>query len=96
MARTKIMRDITLKTHDESACTGRPCVIHNPSNHHMRDWKLNWREDKGVMERICPHGIGHPDPDCADYQESVGRGYINIHGCDGCCSAPEVKDGVSV
>lgn len=74
-----------LKTHDESKCRGQFCVIHNPSNHHMRTWPLNWRSDKGVMERICEHGIGHPDPDCAAHNIRMGNETLNIHGCDGCC-----------
>jgi hypothetical protein len=76
-----------LRTHPESACAGddRPCVIHRPSDHHMRQMPLNWRGDTGVMERICPHGVGHPDPDATAFAESQGRGYYGVHGCDGCC-----------
>lgn len=62
------------------------CAIHNrPSSHALMDAPLNWREDRGILERICSHGIGHPDHDSAKYLESVGRGVQNIHGCDGCC-----------
>ena len=80
-----------VNVHDLSACAGRPCVIHNPSAHHMRDWPLSWRNDRGFMERICPHGIGHPDPDHMAYVRSVVGDtlahYEGIHGCDGCCRA---------
>ena len=48
--------------HDPSKCAGRPCVIHAPLDHHMRDWPLHWRDDRGIFERICGHGVGHPDP----------------------------------
>lgn len=56
----------------------------------MRDWPQNWRDDTGVMERICPHGVGHPDPDHMTYVTlthgpEVARGH-GIHGCDGCCA----------
>jgi hypothetical protein len=71
--------------HPASQCKGRPCVIHNPSDHHMRSWDLVWRGDKGCFERTCPHGVGHPDPDSAAFLESIGRGYLSTHGCDGCC-----------
>lgn len=81
------MRNALLKTHDESKCRGQHCVIHNPSNHHMRDWPLNWRQDTGVIERICPHGIGHPDPDDAEYNIRRGKAHMTMHGCDGCCNA---------
>ena len=57
--------------HDETQCAGRHCCIHNPSSHHMRGWPMVWRGDKGVMERTCPHGVGHPDPDDALVQRVV-------------------------
>ena len=68
--------------HDKKDCKGPYCVIHNPSNHHMRNWPTHWRDDMGIMERICPHGIGHPDPDDIRVKE---HDYLGIHGCDGCC-----------
>lgn len=86
---TTYCRNALLQAHDESQCKGQPCVIHNPSEHHMSGWPLNWRDDKRVMERICPHGIGHPDPDCAAHQERIGQSANNTHGCDGCCLIPE-------
>lgn len=79
----------TLITHSPDKCQGRACCIHSPSAHHMRKWPMNYRFDKGVMERLCECGIGHPDPDDAAYQESVGRGYLNTHGCCGCCAPPK-------
>lgn len=63
--------------HLPEACSGRSCVIHHPSDHHMRDWRTHWREDRRIMERLCPHGIGHPDPD------EIAP--CRAHGCDGCC-----------
>lgn len=71
--------------HHPNRCEGRGCVMHHPSNHHMVSWKLNWRDDRGIMERLCPHGVGHPDPDSAAFQKAIGRDFENIHGCDGCC-----------
>lgn len=64
--------------HDKSACKGRPCPIHNPSNHVMKDFPQFWRDDARFMERICPHNVGHPDPD--------DPFAYKIHGCDGCCN----------
>lgn len=63
--------------HSPSACEGRGCPIHHPSQHHMRDWPQNWRNDRRMMERICEHGVGHPDPDDLNANRA--------HGCDGCC-----------
>jgi hypothetical protein len=76
-----------LKTHPAEKCAGRFCCIHNPPAHHMREWEMNWRSDTGVMERFCPHGIGHPDPDHMAYVKSVDPEltWQGVHGCDGCC-----------
>jgi hypothetical protein len=56
------------------------CVIHNQSDHNMKHLPLLWRPDGFFFERVCEHGVGHPDPDDAAFQE------INVHGCDGCCA----------
>ncbi len=55
-----------------------PCPIHRPGEHHMVTWQLHWRDDRRIFERICEHGVGHPDPD------STPEGH-GVHGCDGCC-----------
>lgn len=71
-----------LYIHPRATCRGYWCACHYPSSHHMRDWPQNWREDAKIMERMCDHGIGHPDPDDpAAFRHS-------IHGCDGCCARP--------
>lgn len=77
--------------HDPADCEGRPCCIHNPSDHHMKDWPQHWRPDRYLMERTCEHGIGHPDPDHVAYMKSVGKWEEAdaTHGCDGCCNAPQ-------
>lgn len=62
-----------------------PCPIHEPSDHHMKNWPLVWRDDRRLMERRCPHGIGHPDPDDANIAYGLDPG---VHGCDGCCHEP--------
>lgn len=77
-----LLRDV----HPAWTCEGRPCVIHNRSEHHMRSWPLLWRGDRQIFERLCPHGIGHPDPDQLPYWRSLGMEVEAVHGCDGCCS----------
>jgi hypothetical protein len=69
--------DTTLLVHNTDKCVGEVCTIHNRSNHSMRSFPQHYRFDQRVMERTCPHGVGHPDPDdiCKDLS----------HGCDGCC-----------
>lgn len=73
--------------HAESVCQGRPCVVHNPSQHALRLWPLVWRNDVQNFERICSHGIGHPDPDTLAYNDNPG-----IHACDGCCHQSEQEN----
>jgi hypothetical protein len=55
----------------------------------MSGFPQHFRLDRGLMERTCPHGIGHPDPDDLTFSqlmlsesEAEARG---VHGCDGCC-----------
>ena len=71
--------------HEEANCRGAHCCIHNPSQHHMRDWPTLWRHDRYLMERLCPHGVGHPDPDHIDSLPKARRHIESVHGCDGCC-----------
>ena len=73
--------------HDPSKCEGqRACPVHNPSDHIMRDWPLHWRADRGIAERICAHGIGHPDPSQFQFWDESGDGWQGVHGCCGCCA----------
>ena len=73
---------IWLRCHDEDTCWGTVCSLHNRTPHHMRDWRQDWRADRYMMERVCEHGVGHPDPD--DYSLLSGKD-SGTHGCDGCC-----------
>ena len=89
-----------LRVHGETQCAGpddengKPiCCIHNPSQHHMLTWPQNWRGDIGIMERLCSHDIGHPDPDDLKIRTRSGWG---VHGCDGCCRpAPKAEENQS-
>ena len=85
-------KQYTLKNvHGHRQCGGRVCIIHRPTDHHMRDWPFLWRDDRNIWERICLHGVGHPDPDDIAYQKRTYMGgrhpeHIDtVHGCDGCC-----------
>lgn len=79
-----------IRVHTADKCVGRHCPIHNPSDHPMKDYPTHWRQDRNMMERICPHGVGHPDPDDLAYKKSIGdSGHLGIHGCDGCCKSKE-------
>lgn len=82
---------IMLNVHPRSKCRDRPCVIHNPTAHHMRRWFLLWRDDRGIFERICPHGVGHPDPDQFGHWKDIGHAENDVHGCcaNQCCIPKE-------
>lgn len=75
---------LRLSVHPGRDCAGRPCAIHNPSDHVLSGQPQLWRADRHMMERICVHAIGHPDPD--GLQTDAG------HSCDGCC-VEENRDG---
>ncbi len=74
--------DIFLNAHEYGSCKGTFCTLHKRSDHQMRAFPQHWRADLALMERTCPHGVGHPDPDELHLDQD-GRG---VHGCDGCCS----------
>lgn len=76
-----------LEVHHKDECKAEYCVIHNPSAHVMREFPTRWRMDRAIMERICPHGIGHPDPDDVAFYLSRNPNdkHYAVHGCDGCC-----------
>ena len=82
-----------VNVHDRSVCAGHPCCVHNPTQHHMYGWRQHWRSDRAFMERLCSHGIGHPDPDQLSYLRRVHGDTddvvaLEVHACDGCCRAP--------
>ena len=81
---------LTLITHPASACDGGYCTIHRPSAHPLCVAPLHWRQDRLLLERLCSHGIGHPDADHITYVARVSgpaaAEVAGVHGCDGCCS----------
>ena len=84
---------LTIMAHHPDDCVGDQCPLHKRSDHAMRDWKQHWRNDRGLMERLCPlHGVGHPDPDhmaamrLLDPERAKWEG---VHGCCGCCHKAE-------
>ena len=80
--------DIVLRNvHQPDDCIGEWCTIHNRSEHSMRSFPQNWRDERVLMERICPHGVGHPDPDDSKLR---GADISTVHGCDGCCASAAI------
>lgn len=86
-----------LRVHTAADCDRTiACPIHDPSNHALKTAPLAWRNDVRLLERICGHGLRHPDPDGLVFVWLTrGRNAapeLTAHDCDGCCagaSAPE-------
>lgn len=76
-------------THPRGDTCEQGCVIHNRTAHHMQHWPLHWRGDRKIFERICTHGVGHPDPDQGPYWASADQDWQWVHGCCGCCRNPQ-------
>lgn len=78
---------VLTNVHPASACADQPwgCWIHRPRDHALAHAPVMWRADKQTAERICDHGIGHPDPQDAAYNWNVLGRDVSVHGCDGCC-----------
>lgn len=79
--------EVEYRIHPAGTCDGEFCTFHKPSDHPLKDAPINVRGDTGVIERLCEHGVGHPDPDHIQWRIDLDilRGQ-NIHGCDGCCA----------
>ena len=84
LARLEHTDHVLVNVHEADACLGEWCTIHNRSEHPMRAFKQHWRADRMLMERICLHGVGHPDPDDCKVT-GVNGSTESVHGCDGCC-----------
>lgn len=71
--------------HGRATCKGR-CALHRPTEHGMRSLPVIIRET-GLIERICEHGVGHPDPDSLAWFNKTGQKGYGVHGCcgNGCC-----------
>ena len=80
------------RVHSVKDCSGEYCIVHNPSPKAIAMGELNWRPDRGLFfERVCEHGVGHPDPDhMAHLKTLVDRGlldqaHVDAEGVHGCC-----------
>lgn len=91
----------TLRTHSSLACAGDFCSVHNPSSHSMVRFPQYWDAQRFQMQRVCPHGIPHPDPDDLAYSALVnGEEFAEFqrdHDCcdEGCC-APVPVPGIGM
>lgn len=78
-----------LRTHEvNDDCIDHGCAIHNPdqdAQYVAENWPLNWRTDRGILEYICPCGIGHPVPEGIRWLERTHGPRTawaeSVHGC---------------
>lgn len=86
-------------THSPNKCAGAPCCVHNPSNHHMREWPISFDIRLAyAASRLCEHGLEHPDPDSMAFfanSSNVSTHMIALmamHRCDECCVASDIPN----
>lgn len=91
MGYTATGEPMILKHHSAKACVP-PCAFHAPSDHPLKDAPLNWRsglspfDGRRLLERLCEHGVGHPDPDgLAFANQNLPKGQEPDTGVHGCC-----------
>lgn len=75
-----------LKHHIRANCSGG-CCLHGTSRYASCKMPRQWRNEKGILEHVCPHDVGHPCRAGLDYAEVMGQHHDGgIHDCDGCCA----------
>lgn len=77
--------DKILHVHEDIRCNGKPCAVHNRTEHGLRLMAQTWDPGSRTYFRVCEHGDSHPDPDWAWWQNSIGNSEAANHTCDGCC-----------
>jgi hypothetical protein len=70
-------------THGLGSCLGQWCCIHRPMPGPWSGWPRYWRDERGIMERICPCGVGHPVAEMYEYTVLQGDMYKLTHTCCG-------------
>jgi hypothetical protein len=66
--------------HREEKCSGDPCVLHNPSDHDLRDWSLQWIEG-GFVRVNTATDEGRDDPDVAAFRKARSGPRIKCLNC---------------
>jgi hypothetical protein len=81
--------------HDPAHCKGERCIWHNPTPQHSMSHLPFILRDSGLVERACPCGVGHPDPDSVDFMlRTTGEEHWGVHGCcrESCCQRKKDLD----
>lgn len=79
-----------LRVHLPTKCQGRPCTVHNRTDHPSRHMMQVWDDRWGTMRRMCEHFGEHPDYDervfhNTDELSAPRAQRAREHDCDGCC-----------
>lgn len=84
---------VLTNVHEQSECDGRDrwwgCWLHDPRPHSLDRAPVRWRSDRRIAERVCSHGVGHPDPQEIIRCREVEQRDVETHACCGCCGGPE-------
>lgn len=76
-----------LNHHRADQCHSQWCALHNPKPGPWSAWPRWWVGALERLDRICPHGVGHPVVESADWLRAHGKAHLLVHDCDGCpCS----------
>lgn len=74
-----------VNVHPRLECVGEWCPIHRPMPGPWSNWPRQWSDERDIMERVCPHGIGHPVAEMYQWAMERGRGFDLVHGCCSSC-----------
>ena len=90
------MRDLVeefslTNVHEADRCQGQWCIIHKPLIP-LENRVLVWRDDRGIFEQVCEHGVGHPVVE----DETWKPDYELVHGCCGCCANRYLKENIGM
>ena len=86
---------LVLGAHGRGECDG-PCPLHAPSAHWASGMPMRWAPPArdpfrpGRMQRLCPHGHWHDDPDDLDFRlrRGTARPSAVPCACDCPCDCP--------
>jgi hypothetical protein len=84
MEQTEMPDGRVLTHHNGNVCFGQYCPLHNPSDHSLREYPLDWDAKAGVMVRVLPDGGTEIDPDEYRLHSPEKYLYRNAAKCKGC------------
>lgn len=85
---------VLVDIHSINLCASYACSIHHPSQHLMVGMLQVYDFDKKLMQRVCNHGVKHPDPDDRALHLRSKDGFDLSHTCCSkhCCQPPVISE----